>query len=455
MAIYGHNFDVFVGKNHNASNKKVADLTAASGDTSEFAVELEATGLLAETTALAAGDIFRIVQLNTDGTLHASPFIKFDNCRRGSLIEHGDATNSDYIAEAEQVSNVGYTSVNTSSSIDAVNSNRYTVRLNFINDTELYSEQKDQYFFEYVSDASASQQEISDYFAANMGMMKYLADGSSTGPHRARVKVERFNSASGSDVNSELDAVTVTRGSDIVACTAISSTSVNAGLVAGVYLRFDVSGTGGGSGGADAPTVDPIYKVLEVDTDKNFIKLDQPYQGTNLAIEDDDIHFLTKAEVDAGSAGFRITGLDQFHKVGLYPYHKIVFNLTLDGFGSTVSDTSTKAAKGNSVAESIADLEWFSLSKNSPGGASFTGTGFPSAQTYAELKADTANSQVYDVISIDYVLEGGDSNAISAGGPIRGTIVMALPGDADSEQDHLNAIFAGVPGCAGTILAAS
>lgn len=448
MAIYGHNFDVFIGKNKNAASKRVEDLVAAASDTSEFAVELEDTGLLATTTALTTGDIFRVVQLNTDGTLHASPYIKFDNCRRGALIEDGDATNSQYIAENEQVSNIGYGVQATSDSIDAVNSNRYTVRLNFVNDTELYSEQKDQYFFEYVSDASASQIEIADYFAQKMSKMQYLADGSTQGASRARIAVLRQSSVS--KVATAGD-ITFVRGSKV----ATLENADFSGLAAGVYIGVGVNDLG-------LAASNVFYKIVKIsgnNTANGYIELDQPYQGISETVGEgtstSTVGYVTAANMASATCGLTVVGLDQFHKVGLYPYHKVIFDITLDGWGSTGSATTETAAKGNSVAEAIADLEWFGLSKNSPGSGTWTGNGFPSVESYAELKADTAGGQVYDVISIDYVLEGGDSNAISAGGPIKGTIVMALPGDADSEQDHLNAIFAGVPGCAGTILAAS
>ena len=448
MAIYGHNFDVFIGKNKNAASKRVEDLVAAASDTSEFAIELEDTGLLATTTALTTGDIFRVVQLNTDGSLHASPYIKFDNCRRGSLIEDGDATNSDYIAENEQVSNIGYGVQNTSHSIEAINSNRYTIRLNFTNDTELYSEQKDQYFFEYVSDASATQIEIADYFAQKMSKMQYLADGSTQGASRARIAVLRQSSVS---KVATAGNITFTRGSKV----ATLENADFSGLAAGVYIGVGVNDL-------TLAASNVFYKIVKIsgnNTANGYIELDQPYQGISEEVGEgtstSTVGYVTAANMAAATCGLTIVGLDQFHKVGLYPYHKVIFDITLDGWGSTGSATTETAAKGNSVAEAIADLEWFGLSKNSPGSGTWTGNGFPSVESYAELKADTANAQLYDVISIDYVLEGNDSNAISAGGPIKGTIVMALPGDADSEQDHLNAIFANVPGCAGTILAAS
>ena len=438
MAIYGHNFDVFVGKFFNTASKTTADLTAATGDTSEFGIELEDTGLLATTTALTTGDIFRVVQKNTDGTLKASPYIKFDNIRKGSTIEDGDASNTNYIAEAQQVSNIGYTDVNTSNSVEAINSNRYTIRLNFTNDTEVYSEQKEQYFFEYVSDANTVQAEVVNYFAQKISKVQYLADGSTSGASRARVKVERFFSTTTESATASVTG-TFTQGSTTVSFSGTHNVAV------GDYVRV---ATGAGS---------PVYKCVEVIATDGSIVIDQPYQGTSATTGSGAVKRVTAAtaEGSANNAGLKITGLDQFYKVGLYPYSVVSFNVAIDGFGSTVSDTSTTPAKGNSVAKAIADIEWFSLSKNSPGSGTWTGNGFPSVETYAELKADTANSQVYDVLSIDYVLTGNDSNAISAGGSVKGTLVFALPGDADSLQDHLEDLFANVDGISGSDLADS
>ena len=430
MAIYGHNFDVFIGKFFHGASKTVADLTAASTDTSEFAIELE-SGLLANTTALTTGDVFRVVQLNTDGSLKASPFIKFDDIRKGAVVEHGDASNgAGAIAEAEQISNIGYTDVNTGNSIDVINSNRYTLRLNFINDSELYSEQKDQYFFEYVSDGNASQIEIANGIVQKIGAMDF-ADGSTVGPNRAKVAVQRFSAATTEVDTANSTTLTWTRGSDQVVASAADHE-----LSAGMYLRQ--------TSGASVP----VYRIKAVSGSN--ITLDIPSQEAGASGADS--KSLTAAVMNASNCGIKLTGLDAYYKAGLYPYHKVVFDFQLDGFGDTVSDTSTEAAKSNTAGEAISDLEWFGLSKNSPGSGTWTGNGFPSVESYAELKADVA--QPYDLISFDYVLPGNDSNAIAAGGPIKGTVVLALPGDADSLQDHLNDLVVNIDGIT-DILAAS
>ena len=443
MAIYGHNFNMFVGKFFNTASKTVADLTAATTEESQFAIELEDTGLLATTTALTTGDVFRVVQLNTDGSLKASPYIKFDNIRKGSVQEDGVSADTDFVAENEQVSNIGFGVQNTSHSIEAINSNRYSLRLNFINDSELYSEQKDQYFFEYVSDASAKQIEIANYFAQKMSKMQYLADGSTQGPSRARIAVLRQSSVS--KVATAGD-ITFTRGSKIATLEASVDFS---GLAAGVYIGVGVDDLG-----LDASNV--FYKIVKIvgnNTANGYIELDQPYQGISEpkgeGTSTSTVGYVTASNMEAATCGLTIVGLDQYHKVGLYPYHKIVFNLTLDGWGSTQSATTEDASKGNTVGEAIADLEWFGLSVNSPGSGTWTGNGFPSVESSAELKA--VDSDTYDVISMDFILPGGDSNAISAGGPIKGTLVMACKAGEDNLQDHLNDLFVNVDGIADVI----
>ena len=188
MAIYGHNFHVFIGDYDSGSSETLADLAAsATAGAGEFGVADEYGTLLAA-SALTSGDKFRVVQPRQDGSIRSTPLLDFDDIVRVKAI-------ADSSSEAFQVSNIGYTDVNTGNSVEAINSNRYALRLQFINDTELYSEQKDQYFFEHVSDASAKQIEIINDFAQKMGKMAF-ADGSTAGPNRAKVSVERFSAAS-------------------------------------------------------------------------------------------------------------------------------------------------------------------------------------------------------------------------------------------------------------------
>ena len=415
MAIYGHNFHFFLGDYDSGSSETLTDLAAnATAGTREFGVS-DAYGNLLAATPLTSGDKFRIVQPYVDGSIRSTPLLDFDDIVRVKAVAHGGG-----ITEAEQVSNIGYTDNNTGNSIDAINSNRYTLRLQFTNDTELYSEQKDQYFFEYVSDATAKQLEIADDFAQKMGKMAF-ADGSTVGPNRAKVAVERFSAASDSATASV--TATFTRGSD----TVVFSGTHN--VVVGDYIR---QATGVGQ---------PVYKCIEVVATDGAIIIDQPYQAASETTGSGDVKRIPVATAHAAAAGLRITGLDAYHKVGLYPYSKVVFEFQLDGWGDTSSDTSTKAAKGNTVGEAVADMEWFALSQDSPGGASFNGTGFPNAEMLGELHA--ADSSGYDLMTIEYALSGANQpHAIANGGKVKGTIVVAFvaasAGNAADFEDLFN-----------------
>ena len=187
MAIYGHNFHFFLGDYDSGSSETLADLAAnATAGTREFGVS-DQYGTLLAATPLTAGDKFRIVQPYVDGSIRSTPILDFSDIVRVKGVANGGG-----VAEAQQISNIGYTDVNTGNSIQAINSNRYTLRLQFTNDTELYSEQKDQYFFEYVSDASATQIEIANGITQKIGKAAF-ADGSTVGPNRAKVSVQRFS----------------------------------------------------------------------------------------------------------------------------------------------------------------------------------------------------------------------------------------------------------------------
>lgn len=425
MALYGHNFDVFVGTFVDGSVHATADLLVDN----EIGIQImdaASKGALHDAgtsdTAIAAGTPFRIVKKNEDGSFRYSPVVNLDNVYSGEAIAESAAS----VSEAQQVVNIGYHGTG-SDSIRLVNSNRYAIRLNFVNDGEVYSRQKDQYFFEKVSDADAKEIEIANSFAVNMSSMEYLADGSHIGAKRAKIKVERFSSAS--DVATGSVTGTFTQGSKIV---SFSGTGHN--VEVGNYIRI---ATG---------TASPVYKVVSLPTTSS-VELDQPYQGSDVTTSSAAVKRITAANVEAASAGLKLTGLPSFHKVGLYPYSVVEFNVTLDGFGATEIETATKAAKGSNVGEAVADMEWFSLGRNTQGGASYHGTGFPSAQSYASL--DAVDGTDYDLLTLNYTLQDdAQYHAIAPGGKIKGTIVVALPNAAANHD--LAIAFSGLAGIATT-----
>lgn len=86
MAIYGHNFNMFIGDYDSGSSETIADLAAsATKGASEFGVADE-NGTLLAATPLTAGDKFRVVQLKQDGSLNSSPLLDFSDIVRVKAV---------------------------------------------------------------------------------------------------------------------------------------------------------------------------------------------------------------------------------------------------------------------------------------------------------------------------------------------------------------------------------
>lgn len=428
MAIYGHNFDVFVGTYVDGDGT----VTASSLTANQFGLEDMSTGKLVNGSggAISATNAnkFRVVKFNEAGSYTYSPVITFGNIYKGDAVEAA-AGNVDVM----QVNNIGYHGTG-SDSIELVNSNRYSIRLVFDNDGELYSQQKDQYFFEYVSDADAKQIEIANDFAQKMSAMPFLADGSTNGAKRAKVKVERFIDASTESATASVTG-TFTQGSTTVTFSGTHNVAV------GDYIR---QATG---------VAQPVYKCVEVIATDGSIVIDQPYQATSETTGSGDVKRVTKANAEAANAGLKITGLDTFHKVGLYPHSVVSFKVTLDGFGNTENEEATAPVKGECDGRAIADMEWFAIGTNAPGGAAFSGGGHPSAEQYATL--DAAEDTAYDTVTLNYYLDNDvQYHAIAPGGKVQGTIVMAISDTASGDKTHLDLALSGVDGIGASDLTA-
>ena len=327
---------------------------------------------------------FKVGQKDDNGNIRFSPLINGSNMT---------VTAKAYSAASEQDTEIGFNG--TSGSIDAQNSNRYTVRVNFKNNTDLYSEQSDLHFFEYVSDASATQLEIVDYFAQVMSKNEKFS-GKTTGKKRGSVKVERFSNATSSAIaNSE--TLTVTNGSKVV----VSSDTSHA-LIAGDYVRI----------GHATTKTNPVYKVVSVSGAN--ITLDQPFQGASAST-------VAAGEFAAGAeaAGIKITGLAQEWKLGLFKFDKITFDVTLDGFGTTAAPATTAAAVGSGEGEQVAELEWF--------GTGSTGAPYRHGvvNNTSEVTAYADSTATYGIIEIDFDI-AAPKYAVAGAGAGRGQLIIAL-----------------------------
>tara|TARA_Y100000004_G_scaffold166994_1_gene199216 strand:+ start:29 stop:1246 length:1218 start_codon:yes stop_codon:yes gene_type:complete len=392
-----NNLYVFVGS---AFGNDVTTSAAATNEVHVVHEDGSASG------NLASGDLFKISQKDADGNVRSTPLLAWNNLIKAT----GKATASSSIQEQEDV--FGYNG--SSGSIDAVNSNRYTIRVNFKDDDNLFSEQSDLHFFEYVSDAGAQQIEIVDYFAQVMSKHQKFS-GKRSGKNRASVAVERF-SAQSSTILGSSRTLTVTNGSDVVTASGASHN-----VAVGDYLRI----------GSATATTSPIYKVIAVST--NDFTLDQPYQGATDS-------GVAAGELDAvptdDACGLKLTGIAQSWRLGLDPYRQIEFDTTLDGWGDTTAVATTVAATGDGYGKVIAELEWFSQGS---AGAPYRHGVMPSNQDLITLVAD--KDDYYDVLEMQFDL-GDPKHAIGSSGAGKVSVVIALPdGVASADGTQANATF--------------
>ena len=358
---------------------------------------------------LAAGELFRIAQKDADGNVRSTPLLAWNNLIKAT----GKATDA---TTTEQSSVFGYSG--SAGSIDAINSNRYTVRVNFKNNVDLYSEQSDQHFFEYVADASATQVEIANYFAQIMSKSEKFS-GKASGKNRASVKVERVTSST--TTANTTGTMAVTNGSNQI--TAASDID-NGGLVVGDYMVL--------SGVA--------YKVTAISGE--VATLDQPYQGaTAAALADGSTSFITAANAASGNWGIKLTGLAQEWKLGLLPYSQVTFEVSLDGWGDTTAVANTAAVTAAGQGHKIAELEWFSQGS---AGASYRHGAVPSNADNITLVAD--KDDFYDVAELQFDL-ADPKHAVAGAGAGKVSVVIALiDGLAGADGDKANATFGALGG---------
>ena len=408
---------VFVGPNSNTTDAAFQDDLTASAATGSGSIFVVNEVGAAHNGALVSGDYFKVGQKHADGSVSYSPLVKFDNCSFS-----GKAT----VARSQQSSTIGFSG--SAGSVDAVNSNRYTVRVNFTNDADLFSQQSDLHFFEYVADASATQQEIVDNIVQKMGKTQKLG-GKSSGKDRSLVKVERLNDATSgaTDFGTGVDP-TFTNGSTIVSCADVDDATSNAAMAVGEYITVSAS-----AGVADT---DGIYKIVAIDTTNNFFEIDQPYQGASGTIADNKVSRIASATVHAGNAGIKITGLAQEFKLGLLDDSVVSFEISLDGWGDTTAVATTAAVKGSGIGNEVAELEWFA--KGSQGAYYHKGV-IPSNADDLTYYADT--SAAYDMVECDCTIDA-PKYAVAGAGVGRAQIVVALVDNNDTTDGaEANTLF--------------
>ena len=123
---------VFVGPNSTVADVSFQNdvtVTASAGSGSICVVHDDGT---APNGPLVTGDFFKVAQKHADGSVSFSPLVKFDDC----TFNGGNQA-----ARVQQTTTLDL--------CDDTPNTRYTLRLNFKHNVALFSNQSDQYFFEY------------------------------------------------------------------------------------------------------------------------------------------------------------------------------------------------------------------------------------------------------------------------------------------------------------------
>jgi len=356
--------------------------------------------------AVTAGEKFRIVQYDADGNQRATPLLKYDN-----YINVNNVAKSDRVL---QVSTWGWNG--TAGSIDNVNSNRYTVRVNFTHNVDMFSEQSDLHFFEYVSDASATELEIADNIQQKMAANGPVFSGKTSGKDRAYAKVSLLSAAVATgNVASSSGTAAFVNGSKSV---TIGNTPA---FAAGDYIT------------AAADDATPRYKV--VDVTGNVATLSTPYAEATETVNDGTCKYIAAATMAAAAAGLQITGVTPKFTVGLHKDMVVSFNVTLDGWGDTTAISTTAPSKGVGHSREVAELEWFA---HGAVGAYYR-QGVPNNSdliTAVTAGVDAAVTADYNMTFVDAVLDD-PYHAVAGSGKGRVQIVIAYSGTASDVSTHL------------------
>ena len=385
---------VFVGS-------AVEGTSVAAASTGDIILLNEANTIHAD--AVAAGEYAKIGQKDAEGNVRFSPLFKYED-----IIKVRNEAKSNRVNQV-----TGFGSSGSAGSIDAINSNRYTVRVNFTYDDDMYSEQSDLHFFEFVSDANATQVEIVNYFAQIMSKHEKFS-GRAAGKNRAAVKVERVTDSTVTAATS--GAFTVVNGSNQV--TAATDVDDGGAAIVGGYLKLD----------------GVAYKVVSISGET--ATLDQPYQGASGTVADADAGEISAANAASGNWGLKITGLPTKFITGLTGDQVVSFDVTLDGWGDTTAvSNSANPSKGVGHSREVADLEWFGQGST---GAPYR-HGVPNNSnliTSFVSGIDEAVTSDYNMTYIDVKMSSSDPlYPVAGSGVQRFQIMIAYSGTAANISD--------------------
>lgn len=301
---------------------------------------------------------------------------------------------------SEQIDYIGYNG--TSGSIDAINDNLYTIRLQMrqhitSNHGGIYTKHG-----VYESDSSATQEEVA------LGLARSLHFNQER-EARDMYKAGAVNSAAVTSSNDLDEDLVITKGSHKAFISDAGNQNAtteyggatkgtddgNAYISAGDYIRI--------AGDTNSvATTDHTYKVEQVEYDSGVgatITLDREITEDSQTITGND--GLGTEVIPSGSIGsdwgVRIEGLARKHDPAKFPFdpiNQVRWDLALENFGSTDETRDQRASMGYGSYKEVADLEWYIQGNE----GEFYRTGEPNI--YSPRKVANSADGPYDLVHI-------------------------------------------------------
>jgi len=359
---------------------------------------------LTEASAATATE-FKIVKKTTGGIILDSGIIK-----KGSIVS---AVATAYIASADQVTALGFDG--TSGSIDVTNDNDYHVRINMregrtSNHGGLYLK----HGF-YKSDLTATQAKI----ASNLGT-SLINEFSKEADQK--VKVSIICDDAGAALGVGPATLSYASGSRYLVASLTTHT-----LVAGDFVRIGTAVT------------DSVYEVESV----NGVNIKVKQRITNVAGAAVAGEVIVAANAATADFGIKLEGVALPHRVGKLhaDLQPVIFDATVEGFGSTQNQVTTAATAGNGTEKQVKELEFFCQGNE----GDIMRMGEPNI-----FDLRTEASGTYDFLDVSTV-ETSTNSIVN--GPIRKRFTLAIPsttpnyavtGTTDDITDVLEVLAAAV-----------
>lgn len=311
------------------SDNAAFDTTAAGS-----VVIAKGTGLVESGSALAATDVYRVVQKKADGTYVFSPYFNSSTVSNAKKVVYAAAT--------EQVSYWGYDGTYNTTGLGTITTgNTYTLHFVLNHTRNIYNNAPQIKTVPYKA-MSTSESALAAGLHA-----QFLRTFSLDREPAQTIKCERVYS--GAQLNALGTATAaLTNGSNAV----VFSEDMTSLVTAGTILRFGTSGAG----------TAPCYIVTSHNSGSGAARvyyLDVPYQGaTTAALAANTV----ESAATGGYWGLKFTGVAQSFDpiVDSLTNNKVYFDITSEDFGSVVEYKATKMSPGSGTYPQVAYQEIYS-----------------------------------------------------------------------------------------------